>query len=86
MAKKKKINTNYLLLGVVVIGGLLILNDRQQKNEYKSWCKEFNRANEEQGKRYYLEDAESWGDEINEDWEENSRYKNLYKDQSIDCG
>ena len=83
---KKGINTKILLLAVVVIGGLLVLNDQQKKNQYKAWCNEFNRANEEQAKRYYLEDAESvWGDKVNEDWEENERYKSMYKDRGVDC-
>jgi hypothetical protein len=83
MAKKKKIDTKYLLLGLAVIGGLLVLNDQQQKSHDKALCNEMVRASDEQAKRYHVENAQIGGHELNEDWEENKDY--MYGTEHQDC-
>ena len=83
MAKKKKINTNYLLLGVAVIGGLLFLNDQQQKKHDLAMCEEGTRFVDEQAKRYYVEDAQITGRELDEDWEEEKHY--MYGTEHSSC-
>ena len=83
MAKKKKINTKYLLLGVAVIGGLLVLNNQQQKKHDLAWCEENTRFVDEQAKRYYVENHQITGRELDENWEEEKHY--MYGTEHSSC-